>query len=464
MHLTKRSLANACFTGLALLTLAFATTAFATTTSAQTSSDSTSAQLATAAELPKTSSTETVTPTPTPTPTPEPAPQNRNNVTDRVLSYDRNAPRRDNLTGIKIVNHVNGLFGGFEQGGGFGFGAELTTAKSIPGVEFRLRALTSTKYYRKGELDLYIPKLGSDNSHAEVYYSYLRRTHDNFFGIGPRTSRTFFSNYDIEQRAITGSYFFDITKRLQAGFFAQHRNTSTYPGTNDETPPVTQFFTGNLRTVEVLRLAPGLQNNTDILSYGGYAEFNGRNDESGLTRGGYFYGRLSGNNGRGSRSSIYGWTEVELDGRAYIPLGSNKTSFAVRAVTELKKPHGDDLIPFYDLSFLGGRSYVRGFDNYRFRGNNLLLFSAELRQTVWAQKETRGVDVIGFGDMGQVWGDNRANLPLGFRDNDRFTSHNWRSSAGFAVQFRYNHAFAVRLDYAHTNEKNKVYFSVSRGF
>src|SRR5262245_56146085 len=102
MHLTKRPLANACVTGLALLTLAFATTI-----SDQTSSAPGSAQLATASELPKTSNTETVTPTPTPTPTPEPAPQNRNNVTDRVTSYDRNAPRRDNLTGIRIVNHVN---------------------------------------------------------------------------------------------------------------------------------------------------------------------------------------------------------------------------------------------------------------------------------------------------------------------------------------------------------------------
>jgi outer membrane protein assembly factor BamA len=51
--------------------------------------------------------------------------------------------------------------------------------------------------------------------------------------------------------------------------------------------------------------------------------------------------------------------------------------------------------------------YGRGFKTFRFRGNNLALGSAELRQTVWTQSEDRGLDVFGFGDAGQVWGDNR---------------------------------------------------------
>jgi hypothetical protein len=104
----------------------------------------------------------------------------------------------------------------------------------------------------------------------------------------------------LNSAPFTGSYSYDITKRWQAGFYAQHNNTSTTPAPTTKPPPITQFFTGNLRTVEVLRLAPGLQNNTEILAYGGYTEYNGRNDEHGLTRGGYFYGRLAGNNGRGS--------------------------------------------------------------------------------------------------------------------------------------------------------------------
>jgi outer membrane protein assembly factor BamA len=398
-------------------------------------------------------------------PTPTPTPQTTNNLADRVKSYDRNAPRRENLTGIKIVKHVNGLFGGFEQGAGFGFGVELTTADSIPGIELRARALTSTKFYRKGEIGLNIPELVSEKSHAEVYFTYLRRTKDNFFGIGPRTPDNFATNFDLEQRSITGALNFDFSKRLLGGVYVRHANTATYRGKDDNDPPVDLLFTGNPNTPEPLRFAPGLRTNISIVSFGGYVEFNGRNDERGLTRGGYFYGRLSGNTGTGDRSQGYGWTEVELDGRAYIPLGSHRTSLALRAYTDLKKPYDDDdLIPFYDLSFLGGRSFVRGFKNFRFRANSLLLFSTELRQTVWKQKETRGVDIIGFGDGGQVWGDHRPNLPPAFRGNDEFNSSNWRFCAGFGVQYRYNKDFAVRLDYARSNERSMTYFSVSRGF
>src|SRR5262245_46865247 len=51
-------------------------------------------------------------------PTPGGRPQ-LGNFSDRTISRDRNAPKRESLQAIKIVNHVNGLFGGYEQGAGF---------------------------------------------------------------------------------------------------------------------------------------------------------------------------------------------------------------------------------------------------------------------------------------------------------------------------------------------------------
>jgi outer membrane protein assembly factor BamA len=398
-------------------------------------------------------------------PEPTPTPQNVNNLADRIIDYDRFTPRRENITGIKIVKHVNALFGGFEQGAGFPFGVEFTTADSLPGIELRARALTSTRFYRQAELGLNIPSLVSEKSRAEVYFTYLRRTQDNFFGIGPRTPDTFETNFALEQRAVTGALDFDFSERLWGGVYVRYANTATYRGSNDNDPPVDLLFTGNPNTTEPLRFAPGLLTNLSIVSFGGYTEYDRRNDERGLTRGGYFYARLAGNTGTGSRSQGYGWMDVELDGRAYVPLGSHRTSLALRAYADLRKPYDDDdLIPFYQLAVLGGRSFVRGFSNFRFRANNLLLFSTELRQTVWKQNETRGADIIAFGDGGQVWGDHRPNLPPAFRGNDEFNSSNWRFGAGFGVQYRYNKDFAVRLDYARTNERSMIYFSISRGF
>lgn len=468
MHLTPHLRAKACAAALALCAFTFATAANAQSTAAQPANGSdlagtpTRFSVVAPKTLPLTLGAEL---TPTPTPTPEPSVQNPGQMADRIKSYDRNAPRRENLTGIKIVKHVNGLFGGFEQSAGFGFGVELTTADSIPGIELRARALTSTKFYRKGEVGFYVPKVVNDSNHIEVYYTYLRRTKDHFFGIGPRTTDAFATNFDMEQRSVTGNYSSDFGKRIQAGFFGRYANTATYRGANEDEPPVDVIFTGNPATNEPLRFAPGLRRTIGIYSFGPYVEANLRNDEKGLTRGGYFYGKYSANTSTGSRNSDYGWSELELDGRAYLPLGSDKTSLALRAYTDLKNPYGtDNLIPFYEQAFLGGRSFVRGFDNFRFRANSLLLFSTELRQTVFKQKDTRGVDLVAFGDGGQVWGDNRPNLPAAFRGNDDFKSANWRFGVGGGVQYRYNKDFAVRIDFAHTNEANKIYFSVGRGF
>ena len=191
---------------------------------------------------------------------------------------------------------------------------------------------------------------------------------------------------------------------------------------------------GNPSVVPITRWAPGFQTNTKIFSYGVYGEYDRRNDDQGLTKGFYLYGRFASADGLNYDNNPvfqdYGWLETELDARGYVPLFSDRTSLAVRAYSDLKSPKGGSQIPFYDLAIVGGRSYVRGFPDYRFRGNNSLLFSGELRQTVWRRTENQGLDVFGFADVGQVWGDNRSKTNPAVIQNDDFDSRNWRTGAG----------------------------------
>jgi len=130
----------------------------------------------------------------------------------------------------------------------------------------------------------------------------------------------------------------------------------------------------------------------------------------------------------------------------------------------LQSPKGASQIPFYDQAYLGGRSLVRGFQNFRFRGNNAVAFSAELRQTVFSQEENRGLDVFAFGDTGQVWGDNRSLSKPATVGNRDFDGRNWRAGLGGGVQYRYSKGLAVRVEIGHSNERNLIYLSVSRGF
>ena len=384
----------------------------------------------------------------------------------RVKSRSRNYPRRDSRTAISLGNkHLNAIFGGFEQGAGLGGGLELTTADSIPGIEFRVTGLVSTRLYRAGEVDVFIPKIGDEKTHADIWYGYSRRTKDHFFGIGPRTPRSNITSFDLEQRNVNAALFRDFTDHFQAGVYIGYTDADAYRGELRDEPLIDVVFSNRPTVVPITRWAPGLNSGSKTVSYGAFAEYDRRNNSRGLTRGVYVYGRIASVDGLDkSFFNDYGWVEGEFDARGYVPLGSDKTSLAARVAFELKGPKEGSQIPFYDLARIGGRSSVRGFENFRFYGQNLLLGSVELRQTIIALKEDRGIDAFAFGDAGQVWGDNRSRTDPVVRQNERFDSRNWRASMGGGIQYRHSESLAARLDFGHSNEANKVYFSVTRGF
>ena len=407
---------------------------------------------------------------PSPNNAPTATPQGRisqfSGIQDRVLSRDRNAPYRENGQAIKIAKHFNALFAGMAHGAGLAFGVEATTADSLPGVEFRAGALLSTRLYRRFIGEAYFPKLLSENTHADLSFSYTRRTKDNFFGIGPRTPESLETNFSTEERAYTASIYHDFAKGLQSGIFAQLTNAVGFLGEDKNDRPIDVLFSGNPAVVPVTRYLPGFNSNAKIVSYGAFLEVDRRNNARGLTRGGYFYTRVASFDGlsNGSAFADYGWNEVELDGRGYIPLGSNSTSLALRGYSDLKDPRGGSQIPFYQLANFGGRAFGRGFTSYRFRGNNSLILTIEPRQTVWKKDENRGVDVFAFGDAGQVWGDNRSQTDPQVLANDKFDAANWRFGIGGGFQYRMSKGFAARIDLGHSNETTRVYFSVGRGF
>ena len=126
------------------------------------------------------------------------------------------------------------------------------------------------------------------------------------------------------------------------------------------------------------------------------------------------------------------------------------------------------MIPFYYLPTAGGRTTLRGFETFRFRGENVVVFNGEFRQTVLDfDDDSRygdGVDVIVFGDLGQVWGlDIPGDGGRGLLGDD-FDSDNYEGDVGFGLQYRYNRQFTIRVDLGHSNEGNKVWFSFNRVF
>src|SRR5262249_13957296 len=154
-----------------------------------------------------------------------------------------------------------------------GLGLQVTTADKFRFVEFRATALTSPLLYRRFEGEAYVPKVFDKNTHADLWFDYLRRTKDNFFGIGPRLPKTTKTNFDLEQRSYNAALYHDFSSRLVAGGYFSLANSSTYKGQRDRDIPITFLFSGEPNVVPTTRYAPGLFANTKILSYGAFAEY-----------------------------------------------------------------------------------------------------------------------------------------------------------------------------------------------
>jgi hypothetical protein len=412
---------------------------------------------------------------------------------DRFTTRERNAPDRESRILINLGSeHINAIFGGLGAGSGVGAGVELTSADAIPGVELILAAVVTTKLYRLFDAEAYFPSVGSENTHADLRFRYQRRPEENFFGIGPKVPAFAFTepgrpglvgdgsetNYDLEKRSVSGALYHDLWRGVQLGIYVDYTSASTYVNDDEDEPPIDTLFYGEglyYPEPPPYGFVPALLTGSKILTEGVYVEADLRNYDDGLPKGFYGYVRLTNSDGVGTvtypiipalyegldvraQGNDYGWIGGQIDLRAYVPLLSDKTSLAVRYFSELNGPkHGAD-IPFYEQARLGGRATMRGFDTYRFTGDNSILLQAELRRTVYRKDEDSGADVFGFTDLGQVW------MAEGRGERSELSIDNFESDFGAGIQYRFGKKFTARLDWGHSSEGDKAHFAFWAGF
>lgn len=418
---------------------------------------------------------------------------------DRVRTIERNAPNRESFTLIGLDSshgsgHFNAIFGGIPEGAGLSGGLQITTGKSIDNLEIYGAMAFSIRKYQLYEVGAVVSP-GGEGWGGDVRFRYLERPKDNFFGVGPEsmietgvnpaTGGIFGgeTNYFVEQRSFAGTLHYDFTKALDIGVYVEHKSHSFDEGDDDDDISVFRlyqpYFHGAVpRQIDPLGappLVPGL-GDSRYISFGAYLEYDKRNNDEGLTKGGYVYARVASHDSTGDADdpdfSDFGWVQTTFDLRGYVPLFGNRTSIAGRFFTDLNDRKGGSAIPFYSMPRLGGNSSLRGFDTFRFTGANAALFQLELRQTLkrFGDDDNRGLDVILFGDAGQVWG-HGYEIPGGvtipgydLNFGEDFDSDNFEVDGGVGLGVRISKGFGVRFDYAHSNEDDKVRFVFSRGF
>src|SRR5215471_14445617 len=154
--------------------------------------------------------------------------------TDGVTTIHRYAPLRESWVGIQLgTKYLRAVVGGLEQGASLGLGLQATTADRLHFVELRASAITSVLLYRRFEGEVYVPKVFDTNTHGDAYFDYLRRTKDNFFGIGPKTPEEPRTDYDLEGRSYNGSLYHNFSHEFLLGGYFSISNTATYKGQSD---------------------------------------------------------------------------------------------------------------------------------------------------------------------------------------------------------------------------------------
>jgi outer membrane protein insertion porin family len=156
---------------------------------------------------------------------------------------------------------------------------------------------------------------------------------------------------------------------------------------------------------------------------------------------------------------ILNYTRYGVDARRYFsPQGrrvnpkDRRTVFAFR----LMSGSSGGTLPFSEQWFMGGAESLRGYQEDRFWGSNMFLFSGEYRHPL-AQSLTGVV----FADLGDAWGGPYKDVQLlGFEQHSNFSP-----SLGFGIGLRVITPIGpIRIDQGFGREGARTHFSIGHVF
>lgn len=271
----------------------------------------------------------------------------------------------------------------------------------------------------------------------KVFFKFKRESDEDFFGIGPLTTRAGYSNYGLDE--YQGGTSFDLNPlvhfrvRPHAIFLSSKSRPSggVNPPSADVLFPAADLV-GLNRRLRHLDIGFALEHDTRDLpaapQKGGTRTFSFRRMQ-GLGNGGFDFNQYS------------------ADFRQYFRLWKERRVLALRAYWTFQQETGTSRIPFQYLAALDLNAPLRGFDRGRFRDHSAVLFNAEYRYPVWDF-----IDGTIFVDTGRVFDDPR---------DFSFTHFKYSVGAGIRVVAR--DTLLLRLQAAYGGEGLNVVFAVNQG-
>ena len=322
--------------------------------------------------------------------------------------------------------------GNMVVGSGFAFGPEYYREDIRNGeITFRASAQTSARGYLKLATEVTLPRLASSRINLDLRAAHRNYGAIDYYGPGPDSAETGRSNYRLEDTTVETVLTLKPSRHVRLGPSFAYLNINVGPGTRSP-----RFISADKQFPNV----PGMQQQTDFLRTGVYAQFDYRDNPLGPKNGGNYVMNYSWFNDQ--RLNQFNFRRMDIDLQQYIGFFNRTRVIALRAKAVFTETDRGDQVPFYLQPFLGGANDLRGYRNFRFSDRNMILFNAEYRWEIFA-----GLDGAIFADAGKV--SPRRGL-TNFKDLE--------SSVGFGLRFNVRNSTFMRIDTAFSQEGLRLWF------
>lgn len=329
--------------------------------------------------------------------------------------------------------------GGLVSGSGFALGPEYLRRDLSDGrVIVRASARASLKRYQLYDVQLTFPKLYHRKLFADLYAVHRNSPGIDYYGPGPDSQKTGRSDYRLEDTSYDLTAGVKPLRHLSVGGSLGLLQVNVGPGADRRFVSTEKIYTP--------ASTPGIDNQSDFLRGGIFAQYDYRDNPGGPRKGGNYLFRYTWNSDR--VLDLHSFRRMDLEVQQYIPFFNLRRVIALRGKSVLTYAGDGQRVPFYLQPTLGGSEDLRGFRPFRFYDDNLVVVNAEYR---W--ESFSGLDMVIFADGGKV-----------FHQRAQWNLKDLESSAGFGFRFNVRNNVFMRIDVGFSHEGFQLWLKFNNVF
>ena len=347
----------------------------------------------------------------------------------------------------RLATGFHGLtlrMGGLPTGQGFALGPQYLRQDLANGnLTFRTSAAGTSGGGLVIDLQVTLPKLFDERLFIDFYAAQRNLPKIDYFGQGPDSAEGSRTNFRLEElsRDFTVGYRpfrHGLRRPLSIGFTGGSLEVNTGPGSREDIAQTADVFTP--------QNTPCLDDQTDYLRAGFFAQFDYRDNPFGARKGGNYLARFTYYDDR--ELALHDFRVLHLEAQQFIPFFNDRRVIALRARTMMTFTNGAQTVPFYLQPVVGGSDDVRGFRPYRFYDNNSIVANAEYRWEAFT-----GLDAAVFFDAGKA-------VPK----TSQLNFHDLEATAGFGFRFNVQNATFLRIDVGFSHERTIIWLKFGNIF